>query len=215
MPETKSTTGLATWIVERSMIVKETERRAFLKQVPDYNTVETVEKLYEAVMSLVRVDLQRAERLAESAAWIAGGLKDPYSQARSARAIGHVLCLSGRYKEAMGQYNRAISGFEQLGFALDVATTITSGTLQCLGYEGEYEEAFHLGEKARAIFQARDDKLRLARLDSNLANVLYRQDRFQEAVELYERAHPELMREGEALDVTILLRNMAVCYISL
>ena len=45
--------------------------------------------------------------------------------------------------------------------------------------------------------------------------MLYRQDRFQEALKLYQRAYAYFQKAGEAQDVAIVLRNMAVCYISL
>ena len=87
--------------------------------------------------------------------------------------------------------------------------------MQSLIYDGQYERAFRLGEQARSIFHAHKDRLRLARLNSNIANIYYRQDRFQEAVDLYEGAYNEFLQCGEPLDIAAVLRNLAVCYISL
>ncbi len=53
------------------------------------------------------------------------------------------------------------------------------------------------------------------RLDTNVGNVLYRQDRFAEALDCYRRAHAALAARGEPSDVGIVLRNIAVCWISL
>ena len=44
-------------------------------------------------------------------------------------------------------------------------------------------------QRARDIFERLGDRLRLARLDANMGNILYRQDRFEEALELYQRAY--------------------------
>jgi CHAT domain-containing protein len=214
MAQETATLGLLPWIEELSAIVGEQERRDFISTRPEANTATGVQQLYDAVVTLVRVDVPRAERLAQVSSWIAGELKDPASIAQSTRAVGHVLYITGRYKQAIQHYERAMAIFEELGRDVDVARTI-SGALQSLIYDGQYERAFQLGDHARAIFQLYNDRLRLARLDSNIANIYYRQDRFQEAAALYEQARIELMEVGEPLDIAAVLRNQAVCYISL
>ncbi|HEX4604549.1 MAG TPA: CHAT domain-containing tetratricopeptide repeat protein [Candidatus Angelobacter sp.] len=214
MAEQGQTFGLDQWIIDLAGIVEAGERRAFLSAQPHARSTEGVESLYAAVVTFARVDLQKADRLAESSAWIAEQLNDPYSTAQSARAVGHVLYLTGKYQQAIQQYEKALAIFEQLGRDVDFARTI-SGALHSLIYDGQYERAFRLGEQARSIFHAHKDRLRLARLDSNIANIYYRQDRFQEAVDLYERAYSEFLQCGETLDIAAVLRNLAVCYISL
>jgi tetratricopeptide (TPR) repeat protein len=173
-----------------------------------------VDSLYNAVVTFARVDLQKADRLAQASSWIADQINDSYSTAQSARAVGHVLYLTGKYQQAIVEYEKALAIFEQMGRDVDYARTI-SGALQSLIYDGQYERAFRLGEQARSIFHAHKDRLRLARLDSNIANIYYRLDRFQEAVDLYEGAYKEFLQCGEPLDIAAVLRNLAVCYISL
>src|SRR6185437_3733282 len=109
---------------------------------------------------------------------------------------------------------RALEIFEKLGRDVDVGRTI-NGALQSLIYDGQYQRAFQLVDRARTIFLAHNDRLRLARLDSNMANIYYRQDRFHEAAALYEKAHREFLEIGEPLDVAAVLRNLGTCYISL
>ena len=70
-------------------------------------------------------------------------------------------------------------------------------------------------EQARQIFERLGDRLRLARLDANVGNILYRQDRFEEALELYERAYNAFVEIGEPQDIAISLKNTATCQISL
>src|SRR5438270_5691057 len=206
--------GLEQWITDLAAIQEEGQRRAFLAAQPQARGKEAVESLYNAVVTFARIDLQKADKLAQASSWIAEQINDPYSIAQSARAIGHVLYLTGKYKNAIQEYEKALRIFEQTGRDVDYARTI-SGALQSLIYDGQYERAFKLGERARDIFHAHKDRLRLARLDSNIANIYYRQDRFQEAVELYERAYGEFLQCGETLDIAAVLRNLAVCYISL
>src|SRR5579884_1668511 len=202
------------WIVDLAAVAEEEQRRVFVSQQSCTRKPDAVESLYNAVVTYARIDLQKAERLAQASAWIAEALQDPLATAQSARAIGHVLYLTGKYHKAIQEYEKALVIFKNLGRELDYARTI-SGALHSLIYDGQYERAFKLGEEARSIFHAHKDRLRLSRLDSNIANIYYRQDRFQEAVELYERAYREFLQCGEPLDIAAVLRNLAVCYISL
>jgi CHAT domain-containing protein/tetratricopeptide (TPR) repeat protein len=202
------------WIAELASLEDEPERRVFLASQPRIRNKESVQALYDAVVTYVRVDVKKAERLAQASSWIAAELNDPASIAQSARATGHVLYITGKYKEAIQQYESALEVFERLGRDLDVGRTI-NGALQSLIYDGQYDRAFQLCHRARGIFEAHKDRLRLARLDSNMANIYYRQDRFHEAAALYEKAHREFLEIGEPLDVAAVLRNLGTCYISL
>src|SRR6476469_3541834 len=206
--------GVEQWIIDLAGLSEETQRREFLAARTDICNSAAVESLYNAVVIFARVDLQKADRVAQAASWIAAQINDPCATAQSARAVGHVLYLTGKYQQAILEYEKALGIFEGLGRDLDYARTI-SGALQSLIYDGQYERAFRLGERARSIFHAHKDRLRLARLDSNIANIYYRQDRFQEAVDLYEGAYNEFLQCGEPLDIAAVLRNLAVCYISL
>ncbi|HWG88474.1 MAG TPA: tetratricopeptide repeat protein, partial [Candidatus Acidoferrales bacterium] len=201
------------WINDLAAIPGEPERRSFLAARPELRRNESVQALYDAVVTLVRIDVPQAERLALASSWIAEDLNDPASIALSSRAMGHVLYITGKHRQAIQQHERALAIFEELGRDLDVGRTI-NGMLQCLIYDGQYERAFQLVERGRTIFSAHNDRLRLARLDSNMANIYYRQDRFHEAAELYERAYREFLACGEPLDIAAVLRNLAVCYIS-
>jgi tetratricopeptide (TPR) repeat protein len=206
--------GVEQWIIDLAGLSEEAQRREFLAARTDICNSAAVESLYNAVVIFARVDLQKADRAAQAGSWIAAQINDPCATAQSARAVGHVLYLTGKYQQAIVEYEKALAIFEGLGRDLDYARTI-SGALQSLIYDGQYERAFRLGERARSIFHAHKDRLRLARLDSNIANIYYRQDRFQEAVDLYERAYNEFLQCGEPLDIAAVLRNLAVCYISL
>ncbi len=206
--------GIEQWIIDLAGIAGEEQRRAFLAAQTNAGSTSAVESLYDAVVIFARVDLQKAERMAQAGAWIAGQIDDPYATAQSARAVGHVLYLTGKYQRAIHEYEKALAIFQQIGRDVDYARTI-SGALQSLIYDGQYERAFRLGEEARGIFHAHKDCLRLSRLNSNIANIYFRQDRFQEAVEVYEQAYEEFLQYGEPLDIAAVLRNLAVCYYSL
>ena len=59
---------------------------------------------------------------------------------------------------------------------------------------GRYAEAID-APGGRAISAARRPA-RLARLDANVGNILYRQDRFEEALELYQRAYDASLKSA-------------------
>jgi tetratricopeptide (TPR) repeat protein len=191
------------------------KRREILHRHRRLHAPKVVEMLYEEVVRLARVDLRQADRLAQAASWIANRLEDDYCRAQGLRAAGHVLLIRGRYAEALESYRSALSLFRRLGRDADVGRTLYGGSLQALIYLGQYEKAFAWALEAREIFFRLGDRTRLARLDTNMGNILYRQDRFNEALECYRRAYEEFSRNGEPQDVAITLRNMAVCYISL
>ena len=202
-------------LVELLALQPESRRRRQLLQAGrEWWKPETVARLYDEVVRLVRVDLRQAERLARAAAWIAAQIDDEGSRAASLRAMGHVFYLKRKYEPARQHYQAALAIYERLGMELDVGRTI-SGSLQTLIYLGRYDEAFACAERAHTIFLEHGDHLRLARLDTNMGNILHRQDRFEEALERYQRAYTTFARIGDPQDVAITLQNMATCQISL
>ncbi len=203
------------WIAELTSLPDEAARRKFLRSRSELHTAHAVDELYNEVVRLSRVNLQQSDSLARSAAWIAESINHDGARAQAARALGHVFYLSSNYPGALEQYEVALRLFEVLGRDKDTARTINGGMLQVLAYLGQYSRAYDLAEKARTIFAGQGDSLRLARLDNNMGNVLYRQDRFEEALQLYARAREAFQRQSEPQDVAILLRNVAVCHISL
>lgn len=189
-------------------------RRSLLQRNPEFLSRDLVLYLAGQVPKLARNDADHAIRCAELAAWLSEILDDDYCRARSARAMGHPLQLQGKLRESLEKYQSAIELFAKLKQDSELAITL-SGSLQPLILLGDYNESRSRGEKARKIFKAQNDELRLARLDANLANILHRQDRFEEALVLYGRAEKALERFGAKEDLALVLNNIAVCHISL
>ena len=189
-------------------------RRRLLKAARPPVDLAFLERLTDIVPVRGRVDLRQAERLVDSAKWIAGHLGSDYASGRAHRARGHVLALAGKSDAALDAYRTAIACFIKANRPIETAIT-RSGALQVMIYLGRYAQAFTWARQARRVFEQAGDRLRLGRLDANFANVLYRQDRFADALTLYRRAYQTLSRVGAPNDVAIALRNMAVCLISL
>ncbi len=214
MPDSSPTEFQEELLGQLAGLEPETARREFLRQHPQLQHQAVVLRLTDEVVKAAREDIERAERLAQVASWLAEILEDDLCRARSARAMGHLLGLRGKYQEALDSYQKALNLFRWLGQEIEAGITLSS-SLQPLIYLGRYPEAFERAETAREVFKRQGDRLRLARLDANLANILHRQDRFEEALVLYRRAQQALESFGEHRDVAIVLSNMAVCSISL
>jgi tetratricopeptide (TPR) repeat protein len=193
---------------------EESSRRVFLQQNPQLQHQSVVLYLASQVPKIVRDDVDRALQLAGLASWLAEILNDDYCRARSARAMGHPLQLKGKHRESLVEYQKALDLFTKLKLDSEVGITL-SGSLQPLILLGNYEESRIREEKARRIFKAQGDGLRLARLDANLGNILHRQDRFEEALVLYRRAEQSLQQFDAMDDLALVLNNIAVCSISL
>ena len=80
---------------------------------------------------------------------------------------------------------------------------------------GDYDAAFSAAERARAIFTQLGDELRLSRLEINIGNVFYRQDRFADALACYRRAYDGVIKHGNSEGIAAALSNLSICLISL
>jgi tetratricopeptide (TPR) repeat protein len=218
MPSSHLTEPQEAWVshaVERLLALpEESSRRVFLKQNPQLQLQDIVLYLATEVPKIARDNADRALHMASLAGWLAEIINDDYCRARSARATGHVLQLKGKLRESLSEYQKALEFFTIMKLESEIGITL-SGSLQPLILLGDYKESRLREERARKIFKAKGDELRLARLDSNLANILHRQDRFEEALVLYCRAEQSLQRLDAADDLALLLNNLGVCYTSL
>lgn len=189
-------------------------RTSFLQRHRELWQAAVVDNLYARIVRVARVDLQRADRLARAARWVAEKLDDAGSLAQSLRASGHVSFLRGKYDAALQDYEAAARLFRDAGREVDLARTL-NGALQSLISLGRYDDALVSAEEARRLFERHGAAVNLARLNSNVANIKARQDCFDEALAMYRRAHEQLLAIGEPPDVAAVLSNMALCHINL
>jgi tetratricopeptide (TPR) repeat protein len=194
--------------------VRPEERATFFQAYPRLLGREALRRFSDEVPNLARSDLARAQQLLEIVQWMADRLGDDFARGRSERAAGHIAQISGRYPECLEHYDRAIARFRAIGDDLEVAIT-QIGSLQPMAYVGRYSEAYARAEQARDILIARGDRLRMARLETNLGNIVFRQDLIEDALAHYQRAYEFFCAEGAPQDLAVTLRNLAVCYTSL
>ncbi len=195
-------------------LVGELERRQYFDRRPDLLTEERVRILCTEVARQARADSERAFELANTARFIAARLDAAPSRALAARASANALHCLGDYDRAQERYEEALAAFADLEDPLSSAIT-RSSALQNLAYLGEYEKAFRWEACARQVFETTGDRLRLAILDNNYANVLQRQDRWQEAQEHYYAAYEVFVGLERPEDAILCLNNVATCYLDL
>jgi tetratricopeptide (TPR) repeat protein len=211
LPTSETGREAAEWIARFGDLADEAARRESIGSAPP--ALDLAPALHAEVLRLAYADVERAARFAEAAGWLAEIASTDAAKAYSFRCRGHVHFARGQHAEAVENYEAAI-GLLASGSDLDIGRTLNSG-LQALIYLGQYDRAFEWAERARAIFSRHGDELRLARLSSNMGNILYRQDRYAEAMQCYQAAREPLSRLGEPRDVAAVLSNMAVCCTSL
>ena len=189
-------------------------RAEFLIRHPRLLAPSFVTRLDGVVSTLVRVDLNKAGGLANAAIAIAEKLGDKESTAFALRAKANALWSLGQNRQASELHGRAIRLFDEVGKPVEAGRTL-SISIQPLILLGEYESAHRAAERAREIFTAAQDAVRLARLDINVGNIFHRQDRFQEALECYERAYSQLLPDKDPEGLIAALHNVAMCLIML
>ena len=191
-----------------------TTERSWSQQNPAVEWDEVIRVLTERVWQEVRVNTQQAERMADAAIEVAEARGDPVSLGKSIRAKANALYALDHHAAAIELHEKAITLFEQAGDQAELARTL-SGSIQPLLLLGRYDHALAAGERARTIFQQQGNTRRLARLEINIGNIYHRQDRFAEAVEIYERAYQELLNHDDAEGLAAVLSNLSLCCISL
>lgn len=195
-------------------LADDASRAEFLIRYPRLLSPSFVTRLDEAVSSLIRIDLKKAGSLADAAVAIAEKLSDKESTAFALRAKANTLWSLGQNKQASDLHGRAIQLFDEVGKPIEAGRTL-SISIQPLILLGEYERAHTAAARARKIFAAAQDAVRLARLDINVGNIFHRQDRFREALDCYERAYTQLLPDKDPEGLIAALHNVAMCLIML
>ncbi len=209
-----ATGQLEEWLGELTDLEDDRGAEDFLRQHPELHTRESLEQLSQEVLKALRQDRDLAERLARASHKLAEAMNDDYGRGLSAKSFGNIRYLAGHYEAALKYYHTAVELFRARGLAIDAAVTLSS-SIHAQILLGRYDDAFAAVSEARAVFEQHDERLLLARLDSNEAQIFMRQDRLAETVKRYERVLIEFRQHGEPQDIAAALYNIAVCRIGL
>ena len=190
------------------------ERRQFVLTHLELQTTELLSSITGRVLRQIRVSADQALRLAEAACSIAEVIGTPAARAEGYRSKANALSANGQNAAAAELHAKAGELFEQAGNRNELARTLST-SIQPLLLMGQYEQALAAGERAREIFRQDGNLWRQARVEFNIGNIFYRQDRFQDALDAYTRAYQELLKHDDAEGIAGALSNLATCNISL
>lgn len=201
---------------ELPQLVHKSAQGKFLAKHEDFLNRETVCWLSDLVRDQSKVNTATAIPLAQLARAIASRLRDKFAIARSLRAMGNALYISGQNKSAITYHEKARKIFAGLRDRTELARTLSAST-QSLILTGNYRRALSNAKQARRMFSALGDRGRVARLDVNIGNIFHRQARFAEALKWYRRAHRYLAGdvERDPEGISVVLHNIAMSLVSL
>ena len=207
-------TERADWLEVLAGTEDEADLGAFLSRGGTSLPPDAPAALHAGVLGALYRDRPRALRLNRAVQKVAELRGDPLSRAWAFRSQGHCSHVAGDYEKAVAAYGAAAALFDEAGAETELARTLLGG-LQALIFRGQYDEAHQWAARAAIIFHRHQDVLRLARLDSNVGNIYFRQDRPKDALARYQRALEGFEAAGEPYDVGAALSNLAVSYTNL
>lgn len=174
---------LAARLVESS----NAERDALLSDYSALADVELAYALKEICYEAFTIEPVRSVQAASALAALAG---QNHSEEISALAewVGAIAALvQGQMERAIAHLDAAESQLLELDKELTAATTQLS-KLIALAMLGRYEEAIDCGLRAREVFLAHHDLLSAGRIENNIGNLYFRQERYNEAEEFQSSA---------------------------
>ncbi|MCX6598080.1 MAG: CHAT domain-containing protein [Acidobacteria bacterium] len=201
------------WLEALAQALSPEECQAIFAQ-DGFPAADAAAQIHAGVAAAIYRDFERAIRLAEAGEIWAACDGDPMSLAYALRSVGHLAYLRANYQRAAEAYDEAGQLFAAVGAHAEVGRTLSS-SLQSHSYLGHYELAEQLAEQARAIFEQEHDRLRLARLETNIGNIHFRRDRPDEAIRHYQAALDGFLELGDARDIAATFSNLAVSSTSL
>ena len=196
------------------LLTTDAKRNAFLRRRRSLFAPSVVNELNAAALAAMQINATNALSLAEAGISIAKKLRNKTLLAQSFRVKGNVLSAAGNHRLACLFYAQSLRAFEKIKDDEGIARTLTAA-IQPEIMLGEYDKAFAAATRAGEIFHRLGDTRRLARLENNLGNIYHRQDRFEEALEHYEKAYQQLLGYGDSQELTISLNNMSMCLITM
>jgi CHAT domain-containing protein len=158
-------------------------------------------------IELVKADPVQARTLAEQALDRARDKPDPAAAAMAERALGLVARSAHDLDGSLTHLHRAVRIAERGGLA-ELAAEIRTSLGGTLALRGQLGAAMRVLDRAVPALSG----LALAKLQMQRATVLMMRDRYDEALEGWRQALPELRRAGDVTSQATLLGNRGLVY---
>ena len=169
---------------------------AFLRARPTGVGWRAFRSLKLEVDRLVHIDLNIASKLVERIEQIAARSPDARCEAFARASRARLLHLRGKHSEANSLYEAAAIILRERDLTLDAAI-VRRQQIDALTELGLYDEAIGVARSARRVL-GRAGPVELAKLETNVGNIYYRLDRYNQALRRYERARKLLASAGDA-----------------
>jgi CHAT domain-containing protein/tetratricopeptide (TPR) repeat protein len=174
-------------------LMKAESAEAFLRGQNGAPRWQTVLALKTEVDRLVTCDLHSAALLTDRIEQVAQAAGDPPSVAFANASRARVLTYSGRHVDADMLYQRAARDLSGAKLPREAAR-IQMQQLTGLTLMGKFDDALRLARAARRVI-AQGEPVELAQLETNVGNIYYKLDRYNKALDHYNRAS-ELLGPG-------------------
>lgn len=188
-------------------LIKAESADAFLRQQTLAPGWQTISALKSEVDRLIGTDLNTAQVLAERTDHLADMFGDSISKAFADAGRARVLHHLGQYAQAKELYDRAVVALRAAHFTNDAAI-IEMHRVFALTQMGSYDEALRASRVARRVL-SRGEPVYLAQLETNVGIIYYRLDRYNKALEYYERAREILASSGDETKRAVVDTNRA------
>jgi CHAT domain-containing protein/predicted negative regulator of RcsB-dependent stress response len=202
------------WLNRLLELESAVDREALFRNEPRFHDDQLFPLIHAELIRYLYSDKAKAFRSGEIAEMASKILTDDASQGIYQRCKGNLFFADSKHPEAVAAYENAVSLFDRAG-RHDEAGRVYFGGMQPLIYLGRYDQAHAWAQEARLRFEKSGDKMRLARLDLNIGNLCYRQDRYEEAMRYYTLAREGLALSPQPQDFAAVLSNSAVCLTSM
>src|SRR2546427_4449166 len=93
-------------ITQLAGLEEESSREEFLQKNPQLREQQVVLRMADEVAKIARVDMERADRMAQTASWLAEVLDDCYWPARRSHAVGHRFALEAFSRGTMQHHHK-------------------------------------------------------------------------------------------------------------
>ncbi len=160
---------LETHVKNLVVLTSDHQRKAYLRRCPELYSDENVRLLCRQAVALLFSNVADSRNLCHVLTAIAQTRRTPLTSAYRDHAWGAAYYKGGvDYRRALARWKRAVTYFERAGRSDEAAITRLSAlpTLACLDQLDLFAEWVN---SARASFESKGDRLRLARLAANTA----------------------------------------------
>ena len=161
-----------------------------------------VRDLRDEALPFYSTDAAEARKIGRRAVELAELIAEPRALGWGHRILAEALLFSGRMKESEESYSRATAAWRKSKDKVSLGQLLV-GRVHVATLLGLHEKVEDLAREARSLLEEVGDDVYLAKLGINLGNARFQRDRYNEALDEYDKSLAILDRISER-DETVL-----------